>query len=209
MNEATPPGETVPLSEKQRAWDERTEHFQTITDALGKGIDEGIMPTIVALDLLGIETRQSCEGHLDHGIAAPWVDILIGTSDDINVLQEKLTSRFKTIEQIEESDMDDDRLESLYNECRKIENEIAAFRLRKMRPAYDLLLAFYASKAQPDHDVALILDNNGRLQSMGALYQPILDENEREQKLMRYREEMSAFTAFLKSRVMGQPALQT
>lgn len=47
-----------------------------IGDGLGKGIDEKIKPLVQTLWDLGYETRQSCEGHTDHGEGYPWVAIL-------------------------------------------------------------------------------------------------------------------------------------
>jgi hypothetical protein len=44
-------------------------------DGLGERVDPGIKDTVVALNLLGIPTVSSCEGHLDHGRTLPWVDI--------------------------------------------------------------------------------------------------------------------------------------
>ncbi len=44
-------------------------------DKLGKKVDAGIIETVVVLNLLGMPTTMSCEGHLDHGTGAPWVDI--------------------------------------------------------------------------------------------------------------------------------------
>ena len=50
-----------------------------VTDRLGKRVDPGIRETVIVLNLLGLSTRQSCEGHVSlagHGHAAPWVDLL-------------------------------------------------------------------------------------------------------------------------------------
>ncbi len=56
-------------------WTETSEKFSRVTDRLGKHIDKGIFDTVVALNILGFDTEQSCEGHLDHGLAYPWIDI--------------------------------------------------------------------------------------------------------------------------------------
>ncbi|GAC1392369.1 MAG: hypothetical protein NVS4B11_20110 [Ktedonobacteraceae bacterium] len=42
-------------------------------DRQGNGIDPLIVPVVVGLNLSGIRTIQSCEGHLDSGFAYPWV----------------------------------------------------------------------------------------------------------------------------------------
>lgn len=46
-----------------------------LTDKLGREMDAGIIDTVVALNLAGFTTVQSCEGHLDHGAAYPWVNL--------------------------------------------------------------------------------------------------------------------------------------
>lgn len=49
------------------------------TDAKGRPIDLGIMPAVLYLNVWGIETTFSCEGHLDHGEPFPWIWIDIGS----------------------------------------------------------------------------------------------------------------------------------
>lgn len=56
-------------------WQETVKVFSRVTDKLGKNIDDGIFDTVVALNMLGISTIQSCEGHLDWGVPYPWVAI--------------------------------------------------------------------------------------------------------------------------------------
>lgn len=55
-------------------WEKGYEAVQQFTDKLGCFVDEGIMETVVALNLLGFRTSQSCQGHLDHGKPYSWVD---------------------------------------------------------------------------------------------------------------------------------------
>ena len=56
-------------------WIETSENLSHVTDRLGKHIDKGIFDTVVALNILGFDTDMSCEGHLDHGLPYPWIDI--------------------------------------------------------------------------------------------------------------------------------------
>lgn len=42
-------------------------------DRQGRGLDPLIIPVVAGLNMLGIRTIQSCEGHLDHGFAYPWI----------------------------------------------------------------------------------------------------------------------------------------
>lgn len=57
------------------SWEEACEAVKQLTDLLGNPVDEGIVETVAALNLLGFSTYQSCEGHLDHGAYCPWVMI--------------------------------------------------------------------------------------------------------------------------------------
>ena|SRR5579885_1692239 len=56
------------------SWEDAVAFVRRITDGQGCPIDEGIVETVVALNLLGLRTCQSCEGHLDDGWPYPWVD---------------------------------------------------------------------------------------------------------------------------------------
>src|SRR5579862_3856182 len=62
-------------AEKQVAWEAKRREIDQLIDGLGLGIDEGIKETVVAFNMLGLNTSGSCEGHLDHGLTTPWVDI--------------------------------------------------------------------------------------------------------------------------------------
>ena len=59
----------------EHRYQEMHERVATFTDKLGTPIDPGIFETVVALNLLGLHTLQSCEGHFDHGCPYPWVTI--------------------------------------------------------------------------------------------------------------------------------------
>ncbi|HLZ62234.1 MAG TPA: hypothetical protein VKR06_35255 [Ktedonosporobacter sp.] len=56
------------------AWEQAEAFTRRITDGMGSPLDEGIVETVVAFNLLGLRTCQSCEGHLDDGLPYPWVD---------------------------------------------------------------------------------------------------------------------------------------
>ncbi|MGH2508234.1 MAG: hypothetical protein ACRDHZ_12645 [Ktedonobacteraceae bacterium] len=56
-------------------WDEAEAFARRLVDGMGYPIDEGILKTVVALNLLGLCTSQSCEGHLDDDLPYPWIDL--------------------------------------------------------------------------------------------------------------------------------------
>ena len=55
------------------SWEEAEAEVRRWVDRQGNGIDPLIVPVVVGLNLSGIRTIQSCEGHLDSGFAYPWV----------------------------------------------------------------------------------------------------------------------------------------
>jgi len=64
-------------TEKEQKWHTLAAHFYETADCLGHPIDPGIKETVIALNVLGLPTIASCEGHTDHGISAPWVEIAL------------------------------------------------------------------------------------------------------------------------------------
>ncbi len=72
------PPDNESRSEKQKIWDDKLKEIEQITDAVGKPIEEGIMETVVAFNVMEINTSQSCAGHEDMEGGQrlwPWVEI--------------------------------------------------------------------------------------------------------------------------------------
>src|SRR5580765_6275630 len=64
------------ITAKNQALQDLEKHFATkVVDGLGLHIDAGILGTVVAFNASGMYTTASCEGHLDHGAAYPWIDV--------------------------------------------------------------------------------------------------------------------------------------
>lgn len=61
--------------EKMREWERVKKEVEMAGDALGMGIDEGIKETTIALNVSGLPTSSSCEGHWGRGILLPWVKV--------------------------------------------------------------------------------------------------------------------------------------
>ena len=80
-----------------------TNQLRQTTDSLGMPIDPGIFNTVVYLNALNITTAASCEGHLDHGIAAPWVDIRTPNTKQFNELEDRAHSLWKDIQKKREA----------------------------------------------------------------------------------------------------------
>ena len=57
--------------EKEKHW----ARLKSKADRFGNKIETGIKESVIALWALGFKTSASCQGHLDHGRLAPWIDI--------------------------------------------------------------------------------------------------------------------------------------
>lgn len=75
MNFEDPVKKVTPSAEKERAWNTKVEEVRNRLDAAGGEMDEGIVDTVAALNIHTIPTSGSCEGHIDHGVPTPWIDI--------------------------------------------------------------------------------------------------------------------------------------
>lgn len=173
-------------NERQRRWDEMRQRVECVTDKLGKPIDAGIRETIVAFRLFGIHTTASCEGHTDWGVGAPWIDVHCADYDDLTARRQDLRVR-PTRSRTEQSQTWAKQLER---------ND-----LQERQKLFVHLDAFYRGR-EVAYDQRLVLEG-WRLQSQGARLQAIAtDAEEKRRKLAAYQQEMRAFTAFLKRRLL-------
>ena len=62
-------------SKKEIVWKQKQQEIDEIVDLNGKGIDEGIKETVVAFNINELPTSNSCEGHIDHGLPYPFVEV--------------------------------------------------------------------------------------------------------------------------------------
>lgn len=182
---------------KKELWDSMEETVSHWTDALGKPIDPRIKDTVIVFNLLGYKTSQSCEGHLDYGLAFPWVDIDI-SNVEIRTLSDKITF---CITQLERIDMDDtEALEQNFTNINQLWKELEIAIHKQVDPLHQLLKKYYSSYT-PGYENMLILkpmSHTCRLQSNFAEHAVLLSPTEMLNKLLEYREEMATFTQFLK-----------
>ena len=62
------------LAEREANWEKKLQEVRGYKDGAGNEMDEGILETVIALNLLDISTIQSCAGHIERGMM-PWVQI--------------------------------------------------------------------------------------------------------------------------------------
>ena len=178
-------------------WQRTDEQMRRTVDALGRPIDPGILDAVVALNSNKISTAGSCEGHLDHGLAAPWIDVSSPMAesmrDDFWALRERGATR--------------EELDHVRHQIERRNLVVRAVLLQE-------LAAFYEHRHVP-YDVRLTIQDRAmaesRLESQGASLQEIRDSLVRQRKLVEYRSEFNAFARYLRiregglSRALNQP----
>ncbi len=164
-------------SDKQKRWQELTTEIEQITDGLGKGIDEGIKKSIIAMKAYEFSPDQSCEGHLegDHGLPYPWVRIYASEPEG-------------------------------WKESEAKQKEWRMENLKEQQKMMNLLAEFYNNRSVA-LDARLVFDGIGafggfNIQSMGAETIELLSKEEQAEKYKLYKQEMDDFTSFLKSRFL-------
>ena len=174
--------ESMHEQEKLAQWEEARAKVEQMKDRLGKSVDGGIKETVVGLNVSGINTTASCEGHVDWGEAAPWVDV---ETAELPELEERL------------------HVVKSEEEGTAIVAEITRKNLEERRKLIEVLGVFYRDREVP-YDERLIIHSLARgwsrLESQGIDMQKIAEPNERQEKLEAYQREMRTFTEFLRGK---------
>jgi len=199
-------------SNKQKIWDEMANEVDHWVDAIGCPIDNDIKEIVVALNVMGIETRASCEGHLNRGCSYPWVDLEIDIEkfraglkqigEKIGIEETSLEAKYPDLSWKARVDQPEaKRLLELYKERIHYSNLIDQAKMHCIEPLNQFLNQFYESR-NFSYDRTLTISEYGRLRCVGADRQVIRPEDEQNQKIAEYREEMNAFATFLKKKFM-------
>ncbi|GCE22985.1 hypothetical protein [Dictyobacter kobayashii] len=186
-------------------WQEIAHKLAHATDPTGAPIDPGIMEAVIALNALGVETNASCEGHLDRGHAAPWVDFHAVNTETIRRQAREATRR---LQEAEEQQAASEVLEELNREMFKLAREENVAYYRGSWLVHQALEAFYLDHHVP-YDLQLYLHNDSfgysRLQPHGIDYQPQRTPEIQASNLKRYQVEMLSFAHFLKNDYLLRP----
>ncbi len=186
-------------SQREQRWQETADKFSHVADRLGKTIDAGILETVVVLNILGIPTIASCEGHIDWGTRAPWVDIA-STDPATHVSIAKLST--EALQERERDQKTPAEIAAMFEEVHKIRRAVKVLHIQERQKLLTYLATFYEDR-HVSYDRRLIIrplgtDGKSRLESQGADCQEVAPLDTREKKLREYQEEMQAFTTFLK-----------
>ncbi len=171
------------MKNKTEDWKKISEKISKTTDKIGTPIEDGILQTVIALNVLGYKTIMSCEGHLGKsgrllkkGLPFPWVTVEY-TKNETD-LSELTKNRRKLLQR------------KFLKQCQPVMIGIATlidefYKGRKKSPLYKLIVI-------PHHQGEL------RIQSLAGYF--IQSQSKRE-RLKSYKMaciEMKMFTAFLK-----------
>jgi hypothetical protein len=159
-------------SEKDRIWERTSQEIEQIGDKLGKGIDDGVKESVIALTVNEYPTVQSCEGHLDEkGLSYPWVQV-----------------EAPAPEGWEEDDIK--------------KQEWTEANLHQRERMTTMLKEFYLDREEDNDSHLILADQGiyeaFRLQSAGGEVMDSLSRIQQEEKQKMYRKEMKDFTDFLR-----------
>lgn len=191
MSTGNPQFSPRPFSRQEIQWEKMRAEVEEMADVLGEGIDEGIKETVIAFNVNGIPTSQSCEGHFedgsDHGFPVPWVTVSAPNKPELRYKGEEETPEYRT----------------WYEENKKLFTKVEA-----------LLKEFYAGRSVPEEIRIIIdkMDNVFDVHNGGKFYIPNdrkerlqteLTEEERQripEVLKNCQKEMQDFAEFLKKK---------
>lgn len=204
---------------KQEIWNAMSAEVDHWIDGAGYPIDKEIKETVIALNLMGIETTASCGGHLDHGLSFPWIDIQIYPPEVETMMQElsdiqeqvrneeiSLKIKFPTLSDNDFYNIPEgETLKNLIKKHRFIAESMAQIQIKCLEPLNQLLNQFYENRtASYDNILIIPEDSVARLRSIGTDRQQIRLPEQRLHKLNEYREEMKAFTIFLRQKFFSR-----
>lgn len=213
-------------SAKELEWEKKKEEVESWGDKLGKGIEKKIEDAVVAFNMSELPTSASCEGHLDGGHGAPWVDVEApGEPSERFIGQERIfqkvakesglpleeVRRGKNIETyfkaFDESEKNGETTE--YEQWRKKNQKLK-------EKAAGLLDEFYKGKEVPDNlrlKIREIENSSFRIHNGGEDYKGVKKEafnkmteaqkRELAQRLGQYQGEMGQFAKFLKDKYLS------
>ncbi len=202
--------------EKKQRWLEMEKEVSSWGDALGMSIDPGIKNAVIALNLLSLKTSASCEGHIDRGLAYPWVDFntenkqIQELNKKVEIINQSMDEKESEIRnkyphlshgealRQEESEV----LNAIYKERRELNQKIEVTSRSQLISLKQLLDNFYRRRPSAPDRMIIIHELNPtflRMYSIGGDWQIVRNNAERTKKLREYQEEMKQFADYLRN----------
>lgn len=211
-------------SQKEIEWENKKKEIECWSDKQGLGIDEKVKDAVVAFNMVGLPTGESCEGHLDHGYSAPWVGVEAPDEPAERFIgQEKIFQKIAdeyglSLEQIKRGENNEAYFKALDEAAKNGETpEFEQWRQKNqelMKKASRFLDEFYKERKVPEN-IKLQISEGGegafRIHNGGEDYQPVIEKERkftkeekksRAEKLEKYRSEMNEFAEFLKKNIL-------
>lgn len=150
----------------QTSWDGMKQHVDSLIDGKGRGMDERIKEPVIALNLLKVNTIQSCEGHMPvpgHYSVYPYIAIGAKEADELGKAAEASHKKATT-------NANPALTETLWNEYHQILAKSKQLNLIETKKVMILLDEFYANR-KTSAEVRLIVDiedmGNNRIRPQG------------------------------------------
>jgi|GEM_PF-397592 len=210
---------------RDEKWNSTVSEIEKTADYEGYGIDKEIKEAVVALNVFGINTGQSCEGHIDSGMSAPWIRIEAPNEPEErfvgqNVIFEKVAKKYNMPVDEAKRMYNMDAYWEAFNECVKNEEtkEYQDWREESEKLLYltkEILEDFYKNRQVPEN-VKIKLDTQSVEEMAGGSFEIFnggddyrkindaeLSEKEKAElggRIETYRKEMRSFADFLKDK---------
>lgn len=207
---------------KEKEWQRWQKEVEGAADMLGYKVDERIKDAVVAFNVLGLPTAQSCEGHLDHGYATPWVRVeapdqpeerFIGEKKIYQKIADKYTIPLEDVVRSNNQAAWIETMAELENAEETTERKEWRKKTKELeQKAVTLLEEFYKSR-EAEANVRLDISENAEgsfeVHNGGEDYRPVFNMSEEQKKGLeerqkQYQEEMQQFAGFLKEKYFSE-----
>jgi len=192
----------------QKQWSAMASKFQGTADKLGMNIDEKIIDRFVALNLLGISTTQSCEGHLYHSLAGPWVILGVPNTSEVDEISKLSNQAYQEAEEIKGANpttfINDPRYGKSMDNYRDLYQKTLIPTNDNILKIIPLLDDFYHNRNTPVISRLILSDidsNVPRLHNQGLYLQEMSSPEAKAQNLQNFQTEFISFTEFLKQKL--------
>src|SRR5258708_14434953 len=194
----------IPLEEKERRWNAINKKIDSITDKLGKPIDEEIKELIVGLNILGFRTTMSCFGHIrenktfgikDYALT-PYVFIKPAIDSELEKEHEDLRQKVSKAKQIGNKES----YREAYKEWQSFRNKMSTPYYTCIKQLVDLFAEFYNNR-HVSYDAQVVVSGSLfriTIRNTGENYLYLMNADTKEKKLKEYHDEFIAFGKFLK-----------
>ena len=206
----------------QENWNQKMKAIEKIEDRLGKPVDEKIKEAVVALWAFDIPTSGSCEGHIEEGLPAPWIDIEALNRPEHRFVNEDAI--YQTVaqkhniplERLKEEDWEGDRetLIKLWDELGKQEETEEYKKWKEANEALGRRIEELLEEFYRDRNTEVSMRLNTQIYDAGSIVRltsgekdakPSKEFSEEERimastRLPQYQSEFEAFKEFLKAK---------